>query len=1040
MDKSLVYKFCAVVSLLLIGAGTPACTEKDTSVGAGINAMDTGAFIPDMGGDTETVSLGTSGAMQMIPQFDPLDDQACCENPGHANDCWEEDALDDNEEGFIFCNSDSDCGGRPCNTAAVDMEKFVRAKEMYKGMCECANHGDCRDSEGKGGSCFLASAPDASEELKLCGPSICNGYYVCSCWGGCVWWDGNDPSQTNTPMNDAQTLGMYCCESEHYSNPDENPGIVTFGNSSCAGDILTVSTCESDTDCASPSENNPDWSDGCISVSCDSETNRCMYTALATGTECTADADDTDASACDIYRCSATQQCQKSGPRCPTPTYMDETNSLQVNTCVNQCVLDTDSANTDGYLCNENREVPWDTDVKNPNGICAWWTCVDNGSGIHIPIKLTPDTDCALKSALDACLDYECNPADTDQGNCSAPMSDPDIPTNTQCNSARNIGGFTNAHPAGTRLAVYGDNRCVTNNHYASNRWSLDRGHCDDAIDPYTPLGSGGMRLDGSRGGRDLVYSFTYTGSGEYYPAYQYRIVLEIIEDNNGLMYDGAVYASENACGAASSDTDTIPSQVITHDNCHRIYPDGETTCQENDCYNDDLTPCTSTEGSAKYANAKIAQTVLKERTNTTEAITVYVYVDGDGTTHKDGGEFYLSVTKEALTDCPLPGTADFFYPGRVHRTMETYPISIPIDGVNFDPVPAADQVQEGTLGTVTGVVVSGNTSTSNNSYYPQSGEAGYDTNNPYAWGGYDEMWELSIEADGAQFSASLGDYGGGFDTDNSSTPFNKSFDPMLAVFNCHGERIDFNDNNSTCPNKTAPQIRPTTPVVESNGPYYVLVDGHYEFGTRGTQIGSTYDLSIFYDPAETHVNCDPGSAEAFVLRFPIDGAEPNTNPENIWPPPRMVDFTENCMFIEADTDKPYECDGISFYSNNTVPGPSQDCRFEGKYGFCMHPMVIKVSLVFEDASGNRCYLTDWLLTYDDHFNDIGANGYIELYDAHPDNPDCNRFIGAAIGFEYAPKVYTDTDSSPTKLELCEQYCAKAEWIKVVDSTPCNFK
>ena len=104
----------------------------------------------------------------------------CCTTTAHITECLLADAAHDG----LTCTADdlSNCAaGQSCSG---------------EGLCTCANSCQCGT-----GRCST---------LGVCLPSVCNGYYVCSCWGGCTWWDGNDP--TNTPADDAAALNLYCCE------------------------------------------------------------------------------------------------------------------------------------------------------------------------------------------------------------------------------------------------------------------------------------------------------------------------------------------------------------------------------------------------------------------------------------------------------------------------------------------------------------------------------------------------------------------------------------------------------------------------------------------------------------------------------------------------------------------------------------------------------------------------------------------------------------------------------------------------------------
>ncbi len=77
----------------------------------------------------------------------------CCSGPGHVMECWLADAEDDG----ATCKANEECPSNSCDTD--------------RGLCICESDDDCND-----GICT---------DENLCGPSWCNGYRQCSCWGGC---------------------------------------------------------------------------------------------------------------------------------------------------------------------------------------------------------------------------------------------------------------------------------------------------------------------------------------------------------------------------------------------------------------------------------------------------------------------------------------------------------------------------------------------------------------------------------------------------------------------------------------------------------------------------------------------------------------------------------------------------------------------------------------------------------------------------------------------------------------------------------------
>jgi len=170
---------------------------------------------------------------------DPDDDE-CCTDPGQANECWSQDAEDDG----VTCEINADCPSNSCDTGS--------------GLCECLSDDDCNE-----GVCT---------EEGVCGPSWCNGYRVCSCWGGCEWWHANE---SYTPDDWATGLGMYCCEGIYpYQLSDPDTPISGY----ISDDPTCGMGCLEDSDC---NDNNPCTIDQCTDNAglCEQD-NGCTYTLL----------------------------------------------------------------------------------------------------------------------------------------------------------------------------------------------------------------------------------------------------------------------------------------------------------------------------------------------------------------------------------------------------------------------------------------------------------------------------------------------------------------------------------------------------------------------------------------------------------------------------------------------------------------------------------------------------------------------------------------------------------------------------------------
>ncbi|MBN2530627.1 MAG: hypothetical protein JXR76_29845 [Deltaproteobacteria bacterium] len=164
--------------------------------------------------------------------FSPLIEE-CCTKPGAAAECWMNDAENDG----VLCDSSADCPSSSC--------------DLTKGRCKCESDDECND-----GICVNG----------VCGPSWCNGYLKCSCWGGCDWWTADSPTKTLHEAAEAQ--GMFCCEGVYAADPvDVDPALGGFfSQTPCNG-------CETNEEC---DDNNPCTADQCVE-------NNCVHTKL-TGT------------------------------------------------------------------------------------------------------------------------------------------------------------------------------------------------------------------------------------------------------------------------------------------------------------------------------------------------------------------------------------------------------------------------------------------------------------------------------------------------------------------------------------------------------------------------------------------------------------------------------------------------------------------------------------------------------------------------------------------------------------------------------------
>ena len=155
--------------------------------------------------------------------FTPMTEE-CCTQPGAASECWMNDAENDG----VLCDTNQDCDSGSC--------------DLTKGRCTCDGNEECND-----GVCVDG----------ICGPSWCNGYLVCSCWGGCEWWTTD---QSRTLHDVAASQDKYCCEGVYARDPvDIDPTLGGFfSDTPCTG-------CKVDEDC---SDNNPCTTDRCVDDVC----------------------------------------------------------------------------------------------------------------------------------------------------------------------------------------------------------------------------------------------------------------------------------------------------------------------------------------------------------------------------------------------------------------------------------------------------------------------------------------------------------------------------------------------------------------------------------------------------------------------------------------------------------------------------------------------------------------------------------------------------------------------------------------------------
>jgi hypothetical protein len=190
--QAALFASVALVMLTIAGCSNPSippgedANESSASTPANVSAsvpdknLD-GFLNADFGGDDYVERTGE-----------------CCTGPGQVTECWLADAEDDG----VTCKEDADCPSNSCDTE--------------RGLCICATDDDCND-----GVCT---------DDNLCGPSWCNGYRLCSCWGGCDRVDGDRAYDVLCAANN-----QACCEGSYPIEPDyrDNSDSTTGYCSSC---------------------------------------------------------------------------------------------------------------------------------------------------------------------------------------------------------------------------------------------------------------------------------------------------------------------------------------------------------------------------------------------------------------------------------------------------------------------------------------------------------------------------------------------------------------------------------------------------------------------------------------------------------------------------------------------------------------------------------------------------------------------------------------------------------------------------------------
>lgn len=395
-----------LASLLVLG-----CVEDNTSnVEAGPDGEAPEASLAKAGsGDSGDTSLDTKALFPLLDRWQlpqvgqevfnleqTADDSECCTQIGQADECWMEDATDDG----IICPT---WDGAPSGYSLACLYGSCNADET---LCACEDDDDCNDSVDRLGSCVI----QPGDTVGQCGPSWCNGYKICSCWGGCVQ---ATPVMPATVCDDAD---FDCCEGNYPQDPVFNTGGYV-GNGYCADDPSCGGGCNSDADC--------DDSNVCTVDTCVIATGECSFStdpAINDGNICTDDfcdpvtgithANNSDPCNADDDGCTMDDVCF--GGACTAGAVV---NCNDGNPCTgpDECVNVPDGMWENTHTCS-NPPLP-DADASTYGWldtlICEDRFCVGGILGPPIPV------DC--DGSDDICNDWECDPLGAED-NCTNNM------------------------------------------------------------------------------------------------------------------------------------------------------------------------------------------------------------------------------------------------------------------------------------------------------------------------------------------------------------------------------------------------------------------------------------------------------------------------------------------------------------------------------------------------------------------------------------------------------------------------------------------
>ena len=397
---------------VVFGAGV---ISLDAAAGAYPNAtaLPLDHFLNAVVSETETLSLRA--------------DEECCTDPGAVAGCWWQDA----EQDRVVCNDDSDCAG--ANACNKEITVDGASPPNNWGLCECESSDDC-------GLGYCVNG--------LCGPSFCNGFLVCACWGGCT--DGDAWGQ-DTPKdaceNTAEGFPGACCEGDYPQMVDGT------GTGFCSVECVEpgAKECEFDSDCI-------DHLDATLSLDCTTSTcddGTCVVANVNEGSACSDNAQVPDPFPswyidCRQYACTADGTCElgllaagtecDNGDICTLRAECDTDGSCEAvspdtasEVCCDPSVSDTyddDNACTADSCSGSDAAPPFrdqHSDLADGTSCANGVDRIDDDCGIYVCSSGACEETTALfiggdcnTTAWDTCLRYQCSAADGEEGTCVA--------------------------------------------------------------------------------------------------------------------------------------------------------------------------------------------------------------------------------------------------------------------------------------------------------------------------------------------------------------------------------------------------------------------------------------------------------------------------------------------------------------------------------------------------------------------------------------------------------------------------------------------